>query len=127
MVLYLIDPTRIYAEKFGAGKSAHAQKGYQLTSTSGWNRQSSLWAQILLLHSITHLEGQQSSLRLRSSKLQKENFVIPTTKIANAAHDSCCDSNPSVNQAFEQMYFSGKESVCIKASYLTPQFVFYFK
>ena len=27
MVLYLIDPTRIYAEKFGDGESAHAQKG----------------------------------------------------------------------------------------------------
>ena len=38
------------------------------------NRQSSLRARILLLHSITHPEGQRSSIRLRSSKLQKVKY-----------------------------------------------------
>ena len=39
------------------------------------NLQSSLWARILLLHSLSHLltysEGQHTNLRLRGSKLQK--------------------------------------------------------
>ena len=39
--------------------------------TWGRNRQSSLRNRILLLHSLTHSEGQHSSFRLRGSKLQK--------------------------------------------------------
>ena len=68
-------------------KKLWLQGSFKDRRTSDRNRQSSLWARILLLntHSLTHSEGQYTSLRLRDSELQK--LIIPLYSLYNSLYN----------------------------------------
>ena len=68
-------------------KNSVSREVFKDRRTSDGNRQSSLWARILLLHthSLTHSEGQYASLRLRGSELQK--LIIPLYSLYNSLYN----------------------------------------